>query len=413
MASTGKSNLVVNERNADVNWFNGGTDLFQPRAWFKAKNHVFEEFAMTAASNVYAYGGAPIVFEIDRRAAIWGGGRDTYFELTRGALSSTTPTYTRFDDWEGPLSIDYIDFEYNNRKFFKLRGDKIHREIMRCLSQEERTAQGVLANGNLTAGQRDVTAASAATTVTKLFLPWRKLKKGIHMNCLPNKIRVSVYLKSIATIVQTDGTSPTATITNAVLRCPFMHMKQQDEEAHYSMSRTKDGFSWKFASVEEHFKTSLLSTDINPYRFKLSNLKNSSYLVSVFTRTKTDVDNTDSTKDYWDYVTPPIIGLYDTGTAITELVGVNLGLYGHNVAMFPKGVVGWPVASKAFCPDEFVEASEDDCFGSRALGNYHNLELYLDYSSGSTVGTNYWFDVESMIHNTMIHVGGDLRAYLM
>ena len=58
MGSQGRSNLNVNGRGQDVNWFRDGENIYQYRDWFKAVNYVTERFDITPVqSGTVAYGG--------------------------------------------------------------------------------------------------------------------------------------------------------------------------------------------------------------------------------------------------------------------------------------------------------------------------------------------------------------------
>lgn len=56
MASRGRSNLNVNGRGADTNWFQNGQNIYQYMLWVKAINHIPENFDITANNSTYAYG---------------------------------------------------------------------------------------------------------------------------------------------------------------------------------------------------------------------------------------------------------------------------------------------------------------------------------------------------------------------
>ena len=68
--------------------------------------------------------------------------------------------------------------------------------------------------------------------------------------------------------------------------------------------------------------------------------------------------------------------LNDNGSQITvktewnEAAFNQWGINYDNIKMYPKMQPGYQIGSLAFCEPELVEASDDDCFGSRTIGKY-------------------------------------------
>jgi len=133
-------------------------------------------------------------------------------------------------------------------------------------------------------------------------------------------------------------------------------------------------------------------------------------------RPKTSTDNTDATRLFWNFAAAANIYLQDSGTRISEIVTPTYGLNQNNPIMYPNGVVQFNFLAIPFSPPHLVVNGEDDCYGERQFFNYHNPQLVLDFTpSGgtTTVGTAYYVDVESKIHNLFTTINGDIRRYLL
>ncbi len=412
--STGnaRSALLLNERGGDVHWYKDAQQIFQPRAWTKVANHTTEMIELSPNSSSFSYGSSStVVFEVDRRGDFLGStGDDFELIVTRGALSATGDTYVRFNDWEGYAMIDTIRYIYVNREVKRIRGEDLYNEIQLTKTQEQRSGIAALVNGDKGAAERDTLATASSTLHIPILFPWRKLKKGINMFALPNKLRIEVTFKSLASITQTDGTSPACTISDVKLRSYWLHLKEVDRKAVWLMTRTKLGYSLKVTDYEEHIDETIAS-GTTTWTLKLKNFKNACINLIGWLRTSAQIDNTDASRDLFNYVAPPDFYLRDSGNRVTDIIEAPWSLYRYNHDMYPKSQAGLPFLLYSFCPKQYVEASEDDCYGSRNLGKYHNLELYLDFGSATSV--EHKLTIKSRIHNLNTHVMGDFRRYIL
>jgi hypothetical protein len=125
----------------------------------------------------------------------------------------------------------------------------------------------------------------------------------------------------------------------------------------------------------------------------------------------------------WNFLSADRFWLNDNGSQITNKIEWNetafnqFGIYYDHVKMWPKAQPGNNIGALAFCENELVEASDDDCFGSRTIGKYNNPEIIAEFDSGSAAstaisGAAYW-DIWADVHNLLIYQAGDLRKYLL
>lgn len=418
MSDKGRSNLVVNERGPDVNWFAGGQSLFKHRQWYRSKNHVEEKFDLTPEQSTLAYANTH-VFEVDKRGDVL---FDCELIKTRGALTQTGGTYKRFSDYEAYRDIKEIRVIYNNKIAHRDTGDRLLRYAMEELSQEDRDAAAALALGEKTVAERNTLSASAATTVVKLRFPWRKFFKGLAMIALPNKVRIEVEFDSLANICEYDGTSPTCSITALKLRCHFVHLKQEDRTALYQQVNMGKGIIFKGSSVEFHNRETVGSGAEEgaayTQRLRLRNIRNAVYELTGIIRLKSSVD-TATTRNLSLQEFPSRWRLEDNGTAVTDTIefddstaGHNFGEYHDNQIAHPNHKKGLKYLKMFFCPKQYVEKSEDDCYGSRNMSKYNNPEIVIEWDSYPDAAERY-LDLEAQIHNLWIQQKGDFRRYLL
>jgi len=417
MADKGRSNLVVNERGPDVNWFSGGQDIYANRQWYRTKNSIEEQFDLDVVGTGYAFG-TTHVFEADKRG-------DKLLELElickRGALSVTGGsgnTYSRFQDWEGYRNIKEIRVLYSNKIYCRLYGEKMLREMLEESPAPLRNTLAAEALGQKTNAERNaLAAASNITTIVKLRVPWRKISKGLAMIALPNKLRIEVDIAPLTEICQYDGTgySPACTLTNLKLRCHYVHLKQEDRTALFQQVMSK-GIMTKISTGEYHWKENI-DANLTSFPFRLRNIRNASYRIVGHIIPKSAVDSPAS-RDFSNNVLPARIYMTDNGTAVTDTVECNdaTATFNYNLLnkrlAHPNHKTGMNTFELFFCPKQFVEKSEDDCYGSRNISKYNNPQLVMEWDAGSPSVDSYLY-LTSDIHNIGIQQKGDLRVYLM
>ena len=389
MGDKGRSNLVVNERGSDVNWFSGGQNLYNHRLWHRSKNHVEQKFDLNPESgSTLAYANTA-VFEVDKRGDLW---METGYIKKRGPLtvSEGAPTFFRFPDWEAYEEIKEVRVVYNNKPVFSISGHEMLKQYLEELPREERDTYAALALGEKTQAERALLAAADnVVTVAKLRLPWRKVSKGIVMNALPNKVRVEVELNKLADIVETNGTASSAacSVKSAILKCQFIHQKQTDRTEFFNRVHAGRGIIYKMSTTEMHLKEAIpIGTTKHPVR--LRNIKNAVYKFQIALRDANKVD-TAATRNALDFRLPSRCYLQDNSTPVSDAIefentvgGFNYGSTVDKTAIHPNHKKSIKTFNLVFCPRHLAEKSEDDCFGSRNIVSikfYYVLQVLLTF----------------------------------
>lgn len=426
--STGRSNLNVNERGVDVNWFRGGKDIHEYEQWHRTYNFIPERFDITTYTTAIAYG-STFSFEVDKRGDHWG---KTELVLTRPAV--TVATNPRFNDWEGYSSIDIVRFWYSNKNFLEIRGEQLYREVMKEKHDKTRSAMAQMQYGFLSDADRRTQANTQTTWVADLMVPWEHLNKRIPMIALPNKIKVDVTLKPLTNCCYVQSGTPTCVPTSATLRVYMNHLTQAKRDHLFNHVNSGNGVAVKITTPEFHLRESVSAVANSTYskqRIKIRNIKNAVYKMDVVLRNQTDVDNTaGNTLNLWNFNpintgTNPHLSRFwfeDNGNQITNKIevqdsttGTSAAAYGvvlDQIRMHPDGVLGLQVPSICFPEPEFVEHSRDGCFGSRNFSKYNNPEFVFEFDLGNN-NTPQYLDLWADVHNLLIYQRGDLRRYLI
>lgn len=206
--STGRSNLALQGRGPDVNWFRDAKNTFAPKlgGWENTINHVPETFDFSIVSNSQSLAyGQTIQFDIDKRMDFWG---KTELIVTRTAdtSGSTATIIPAFNDFEAHSSIDVVRFKYNNRVFHECYGEELLKDLLQENRREIRNAHARLARGKLTEFERRALATQRTSWVLDLQVPWDYVNKQLPMWCLPNKITVEVTFKPLNMCCRVLGT---------------------------------------------------------------------------------------------------------------------------------------------------------------------------------------------------------------
>jgi hypothetical protein len=407
-----RSELIRNERGADVNWFKGGKDLFMRQPWARSENYVQERFDISPNTTSLAYG-TTIEFDVDKRMDLLGR-MELY--VTRGALSGAT----MFNDFECYASIDKVAILYNNKSVFEVRGD----ELMKRFQEKHPRTRAVLAkqgNGYLTGAELNASAAASTSPLaviwTDLDMPWKDFHRRLPMVGLPNPIKVQVTFRALADFVTTTGT-PACTMTDCKLRCWGEHLLEAKRSAVFSQTRGASGVVFKVSNTENHYKEQIAASTTEA-RINLRNFKNATYQMNCTLRTLGQVD-TASTRDLYKNLVLPTgyVWLEDQNARITDKIILDSAtlraydVYQYNHRQHPDAVLGLPVIRFAFCDPKFVDASDTGCYGSKNFNKTGNPQLVIQWATNSGSSIIY-ADIEARIHNLIIVKQGDLRRFLL
>jgi hypothetical protein len=441
MSGTGRQNLIVNERGVDVHWYADGLVRHGKMhdGWATTQNYVEEEFNFTPTSVANAYG-TTTIFELDKRGDKWIG--IPYLIWTRSAGNSADiANGACFSDYEACNSIAQMRIIYNNKEVFRISGERMYREAVSLKHEEDFGRFQELTLGGLSLAERQVAFQEQKTLVLPLFLPWRLLKKSITAIGLPNKVRIEIdfqYYNKCARFP--PGSAATwslvaPTLSNIIYRQRFVHFKEETRNNAFLRTKQPTPIAHKVVQIEAQYQE-LISSGTTSFVLPLRNIKNNVYTMRVLLRANNDL-YVDNQREFHQYYLPYSVYLQDQGTPITNTYYPwkinqidNIGL------MHPASQPLVPWVEINFCNFEWVEASEDDCYGGRTIGKYNNPELVINFNSGITTiekwdnypyfpnlnainssGTASPFDiqldVEALIHQVELEKEGDFRKYLL
>ncbi len=399
--SSGRTNLKVAGVEGPSQPFNDmrlARPIHQRRGWAITSPYVQETFEIPANSQTTHSRGGQTVFEIDRRCDQWGA---MLLRWSRAAITQGTSTNTRpmFVDWEGPRSIDFIDFLYETKVFYRVHGESLVEEYRKfCDSEAELEGLGMMCLGLKSEFERQDLAASAQTVWADLRVPWSHMEKYLPAYAIPNKIRVEVNWIAEARILHNAGGTDTGGgITEPVMVCKGIHRTERQRQELHAETWSKLGWRIKTKSIERHYAESITSTAANyaaasaarTVTIDLKNIRNNVYYMSVKARYAHDMNNILFT-DHDRYL--PIIScrLLESGNAVSPYYrglpcqrngsSNSLNVYYDNVKAFPHQGVGLPEVSFFFCQPEHVKDSEHDCYGSRDIYKYNNPAIEITYN---------------------------------
>jgi hypothetical protein len=414
--STGRSNLDPNDKgNNDSLWFRNPTNIFAFRGYATTINNIPERFDIPCLANVAGttpYSAGAYKFEIDKRVDLLG---PVKLLCARGVGSGDATA--RFADFEGYNSIDWVKFWYKGRVFYQCYGDQLLKETLQRKKSQEREGIARVQYGFLTDAQRVTQFQTATCWVADLQVPWEHLKKHIPMLAMPDKIEVEVQFKTLATCCYASGSPNAPTLVSLSLRIEGHHILKKYQSAFWNMVHLGKGVSLKHHSVQYHRREPV--TNVTSLQtINLRNFTNSAFCVELGIRTTANVD-TQTTLDPNNYIRPARWYLQDNGQRITNIVEMNdtagttpsnFNIYDDNVRIHPNGIVGLYFGCLPFCDHDKVELSDDNCYGSRFLKGYNNLQLALQFDSAP--GGTCYADIYEYCHNMLVYRKGDIHSFL-
>lgn len=437
LGQSNASNLITQERGADVHWYGGGVNRFEKKqGWATTENYIEEDFDFPTVSTSPVYG-TTIKFELDKRGHKWVDEPILMYNRSACAAADIAVGIASCD-YEGYSAIQEVRYKYGNDDVIRISGEEMYR--MRLEKDEkERAALKELVLGGLTLLERQHLATEAKQVIVPIPVPWAKANKQIAANGLPNKVYVEVefrqYQKCFRLVSGSfSGTAPT--LSNIRLRQKFVHLKVATANALYASTKLATPISHKVTTVERQQNENVLA-GVAQKRIALRNLKNNTYLLRILLRRTSELaDNAVTTRELHNYYLPFRVWLEDSGQPITNyLYPWKQGQMVNMRKAHPDADLLHPFTEIHFADFKWIEASEDGCFGGRTLGKYNNPEIIIDFARGETTmeswdtfphfpnrmginaagtGALYDFDIEieSLIHNIILENNGDLRRYL-
>jgi hypothetical protein len=384
MPDAGRSNLGVNGRGPDVNFFPLNYDVqnyaYKYREWGRTENHIPEHYDILAQNfnpNTTGYGG-----NLDF------GCTGTYF----------------FNDFEAFSSIDRVEFYYSNKIFHTIYGEELMMNYLERCPESERTVIAHSQAGLLTNAERALNAQHGYTWICDLKVPFEQLWTAMPMIAMPNQILVHVILKPLNLCMNYAGGTPACTLVRGILRAHYVHVPQWRRIWLFNTVNTDKGVALKYGGNEFQRREIVPSGTNGTWTVLLRNIKNAVYVLRVVLRVKFEWNTPQKADGNYNYTGSDAYRQYN--------------IWQDESRCFPNGVTGTMIALIPMTDDQFVQASEWDCYGSRQFLKYNNPGLAIDFDAPPNVtnwaGTPFtmYCDVWAKIHNLLIYQKGDIRKYL-
>lgn len=397
-------NLPAAAQGASAN-FVGGHDHFQYEGWNKFEPYFEEEAVYSPINNTTVVTGGTASFDLERRHPFLRG--DTEFTFTASAIAGNAGA--RFNDWTGFDLIDRIEFVYNNKRFWQETGERMRWKTATRFNAESRTAIALAVGGNLTDVERTALALAPQTFTVPIWVPWRKLKKQLPMIGIPNKIRVNVFMKAanLACFAPIAPFNQTWTYSNVTLRVEGNDIDETKKAKYWNAS--KQGITIKTVEFESHVRE-LVPAGTTTFRLKIRNIKNDAYLMYFTLRQRVALDDAQQ-RDPWDFFLCQDYRLEDSNQPMFDTVNTARFFKTQWHQLFPDAENNTGYHVIWFCPKALVRASEDDCYGSRAMVHYNNPELVITFAAPTA--SDLYLDLVGEVHNSIISKAGDVRQYLL
>lgn len=180
-----------------------------------------------------------------------------WLKVERGALSQAGGTYARFVPNEGLMLIESVTFKQGSELLQERRDFEYVIENVKDFDEQEQLIERELAFTDKTTAERDALAAAPQVLYCRLCPWWTHwsrmfLKPGI----IGTPIRVTVKLRALNQMVDTDGTSVTCAITSPIsLFYESFELMSNEKALHLKTSLQPKGiqmrtFDWQLQDQE-------------------------------------------------------------------------------------------------------------------------------------------------------------------
>jgi len=326
-------------------------------------------------------------------------------------LAQAGGTYVRFVDGIGICAWEKIVFTYGQTEIYTLYPEDAYMKYVQLNDIEHKDAQGVLIAIDKSTVQRNTLAASSQTIIFDMPFPHtRHTDRYLEIMQLSHEPRFTVYWKQFAQVVQSDAPTPTTNvtgggITNARLRCTYIHLDGDERDANTRRLDAGDGIVRLFDDFR--CQTDLVPANtVGEYKIQLRNFNTSTKKLAFWLRPQPSLNTNYANEYFGNGVFQPIVywRLESADGRIIENIEhlYNLyylhPLYHHS----PAGTIMYE-HSFAVDPDDMLNSST-----SFNLGTNTALTLIINFGAGS--GANV-LQCCTMVdqYNTVQHVRGDLQ----
>ncbi len=445
---TGRSNFSVQGRDIAAP-FIGDTPVYPRTNNYSATKPIVEERMELPTSSITNTAGSFSYFEIGRPMDC---SREWYIQYDRAAGTNTSGDTPYFEDWEVYSSIQDYRIIYNNKIVWSRKGEQLIEDMKNgwyLESDKELTGWAALQNGMLTVKERQARFLQAQTGLkAPMQLPWRHIHKSLPHLALPNKIRVEIWWNTDNQCVHQPATSGVVVgaKTNLKLVQDTYHLLENergklyyqiyDGTLPYQIKTIDHEYEWRYGWTAT---TGTANADAT-VTLTIRNLRNNAVAIRAKLQYQDHVDVAQALDRQKEIPIRDIV-FNNQGKPVTVSASARGGssqqnsqsllLHRDNLKRFPKAAPGSLLYYVAFCPDEYVTASEHNCFGSRTISKYANPDCKITYNASfnsvmpfadmaaaqspaySVSLTRMYLTLTSYVHQIIYMGQSDFRRYFL
>lgn len=385
----------------DKDFKHGTRSLYAPKMWEKYRPSYTEyaDFAPTTASpslgNEVRWNIGDMGNLIERVELIW----------SIAACTKSGGTYVRACDYAGYGGLDYIHIDYGKNEYFHYEGIDCHKQHR--LEHDQRQADAVTecVGGDLTTTQREALIGAVQTWCPTLLLPSNLNEfetdesNHIPVATLANDIVFTIRFHAASRFLETDGTSPSTTISGTpYLRVHYIQVHNEEQNELTSLTLRQGGLAYKSTNIERQ-DNEIVATASTSATIKLTNLNNPFYFL-FFTVRKTAEVNAGTP---FNYQAVSYFKLMDGNKDLTETEYHRYNLFKTKPRLL-KGRVGDNIY---VVPIGKMIAEHGACTGHYNPQQTGNLQLKIYWDSA--ISGEHRVDVSSLIHNIAQFKGGKVQ----
>ena len=442
MSGQGRSNFTaMGPQGPAIPFFRNGSNANGTGGGFATtRPYVRQRITVEPDNNSF---GSQIVFSIDRPCDLIGGLR---LQVDQAASSGDG----RFGDFQLWSQIETVDFDYNNQRLQRHRGDALKSILFRTRSEKERQAEAACQNGFLSDEERNKRFLAAQTGMSCALYPdWEELGNQLPILQLPTAIKVTITLKADAQRARKYGSSALSfgAITNPKLVIEGVHLLEVDRRALFSRVGMESGGGWQIKTVQRQYvlnepiTQSVVATanTLVEHTVKLNQITNTAFNLVPKLRYQDCVDQQSTLEP--DAQIPihsfhlanqndKVSTVYYGEVASKDGVSRGQGLYLDNAKRYPERSQGDVELAYGWAHDEMYQSQiHAGNFGAISANRYNSLVLkftvnanfasatpFLDkaalQASAATIDKTKWYlTVEAECHQIVMCKKGDLRRY--
>ncbi len=322
-----------------------------------------------------------------------------------GPLATTGGTFRRFVDFLGYTAWDYIELAFSTNEVYTIFPEDIWKKYRTMLGIEHREAEAEIIASDKSNAERDFLATQTQQMIVDLVFPHcRASTHWMEIMQLAQEPRITVQWKPLANIVNTDGTNPTATLSDVKMRCVYVHFDNDERDNNTFRVEQEDGVIRLFDDFKMEQSPDIPIGTTGEYRIKINNFRTSTKTFSFIVRRKVDL-TTPLANNYFGNLQQ--IGRFWLEGADGRIIEPIEDLYSrfhmwtlHHESPAGEFLYEYPFGLE---PDNLLDSS-----GSYNFGNATNITLVIDFGSFVTEDI---LQVTMMAneYNTHQHVRGDVQ----